>query len=168
MRMTRFPIALPATVLSSAPWNGSSPRVHRNSELSAPVSVSAGQSTSCAKWKRKAAFTRYSSSFDCALAIPPGPANNIERRTTSGGMERLVQAFDAKSTNSMATARERTGFIALHRQRKVVSRSSPTKWLLLKMQPGYSIFTSGVYRATSPGAAFPQEKSHFAALACAE
>jgi hypothetical protein len=31
-----------------------------------------------------------------------------------------------------------------------------------------SIFTSGVYRATDLGAAFPQEKTHFATLACAE
>ena len=32
----------------------------------------------------------------------------------------------------------------------------------------YSIFTSGVYRATTPDVAFPQEKPHFAALDCAE
>ena len=32
----------------------------------------------------------------------------------------------------------------------------------------YSIFTSGVYRATAPNAAFPQEKPHFAALSCSE
>jgi hypothetical protein len=32
----------------------------------------------------------------------------------------------------------------------------------------YSIFTSGVYRATALGAAFPQEKTHFATLPCAE
>jgi hypothetical protein len=29
-------------------------------------------------------------------------------------------------------------------------------------------FTSGVYRATALDAAFPQEKTHFATLACAE
>ena len=29
-------------------------------------------------------------------------------------------------------------------------------------------FTSGVYRATTPDVAFPQEKPHFAALECAE
>jgi hypothetical protein len=34
--------------------------------------------------------------------------------------------------------------------------------------PGYSIFTSGVYRATVLDAALPQEKTHFATLACAE
>jgi hypothetical protein len=33
---------------------------------------------------------------------------------------------------------------------------------------GYSIFTSGVYRATTPDVAFPQEKPHFAELDCAE
>jgi hypothetical protein len=32
----------------------------------------------------------------------------------------------------------------------------------------YSIFTSGVYGATALDAAFPQEKTHFAALACAK
>jgi hypothetical protein len=32
----------------------------------------------------------------------------------------------------------------------------------------WSIFTSGAYRATAPDVAFPQEKPHFAALACAE
>ncbi len=32
----------------------------------------------------------------------------------------------------------------------------------------YSIFTSGVYRATSLDAAFPQEKTHLAAFPCAE
>jgi hypothetical protein len=31
-----------------------------------------------------------------------------------------------------------------------------------------SIFTSGVYKATAPGAAFPQEKSHFNEAGCAE
>jgi hypothetical protein len=30
------------------------------------------------------------------------------------------------------------------------------------------IFTSGLYKATTVVAAFPQEKTHFAALACAE
>src|SRR5271155_2746711 len=54
--MIRVPTALPSTVLSSAPWNESAPRVHRNRELSAPLSESAGQSTSWAKWKRKAAL----------------------------------------------------------------------------------------------------------------
>jgi hypothetical protein len=35
--------------------------------------------------------------------------------------------------------------------------------------PGnYSIFTSGVYRATVPDVAFPQEKPHIAELDCAE
>jgi len=34
--------------------------------------------------------------------------------------------------------------------------------------PGYGIFTSGVYRATVLDAAFPQEKTHFATFACAE
>jgi hypothetical protein len=32
----------------------------------------------------------------------------------------------------------------------------------------YSIFTSGAYRVTTPMAAFPQEKPHFAAPSCAE
>jgi hypothetical protein len=32
----------------------------------------------------------------------------------------------------------------------------------------YSIFTSGVYKATAPDAAFPQEKTHFAETTCAE
>jgi hypothetical protein len=32
----------------------------------------------------------------------------------------------------------------------------------------YSIFTSGVYRATAPDVAFPQEKPHFAELDCAD
>jgi hypothetical protein len=32
----------------------------------------------------------------------------------------------------------------------------------------YSIFTSGVYKATAPDAAFPQEKTHFAETGCAE
>ena len=32
----------------------------------------------------------------------------------------------------------------------------------------YSIFTSGVYRATAPNVAFPQEKPHIAELDCAE
>ncbi len=32
----------------------------------------------------------------------------------------------------------------------------------------YSIFTSGAYRATPPDAAFPQEKTHLAALSCSE
>jgi hypothetical protein len=35
-------------------------------------------------------------------------------------------------------------------------------------QAGYSIFTSGAYKATTPGVAFPQEKLHFAELECAE
>ncbi len=34
--------------------------------------------------------------------------------------------------------------------------------------PPHSIFTSGAYRVTAPDVAFPQEKPHFAALACAE
>jgi hypothetical protein len=29
-------------------------------------------------------------------------------------------------------------------------------------------FSSGAYRATAPDVAFPQEKPHFVALACAE
>jgi hypothetical protein len=33
---------------------------------------------------------------------------------------------------------------------------------------GYSVFTSGPYKATAPNAAFPQEKPHFAALSCSE
>jgi hypothetical protein len=33
---------------------------------------------------------------------------------------------------------------------------------------GYSIFTSGVYRATASGVAFQQEKPHFAELDRAE
>jgi len=32
----------------------------------------------------------------------------------------------------------------------------------------YSIFTSGVYKATAPDVAFPQEKPHFAEPGCAE
>jgi hypothetical protein len=32
----------------------------------------------------------------------------------------------------------------------------------------YSIFTSGVYKATAPDVAFPQEKPHFAETDCAE
>jgi hypothetical protein len=38
----------------------------------------------------------------------------------------------------------------------------------LSVAAAYSIFTSGVYRATAPDVAFPQEKPHFAEPDCAE
>jgi hypothetical protein len=39
---------------------------------------------------------------------------------------------------------------------------------LLLFLKRYSIFTSGVYKATAPDVAFPQEKPHFAETDCAE
>jgi hypothetical protein len=40
--------------------------------------------------------------------------------------------------------------------------------VLLNITVHYSIFTSGVYKATAPDAAFPQEKTLFAETTCAE
>jgi len=42
------------------------------------------------------------------------------------------------------------------------------KTAFLRGNLGYSIFTSGVYKATVSDAAFPQEKPHFAEPDCAE
>ena len=63
--------------------------VHRKTELSVSAGVSDGQSTSCAKWKIKAALIRYSSSVVCAVPLGPPPLSNTERRTANNAAARF-------------------------------------------------------------------------------